>query len=80
MDFIYDESLTRTEALAAYGREWQPAPRVEVVDLAHARNRVLAEDLTVKYNLPVVRSSRMDGVAVRSSDFTICLPVTSAWV
>ena len=80
MDFIYDESLTRTEALAAYGREWQPAPRVEVVDLAHARNRVLAEDLTVKYNLPVVRSSRMDGVAVRSSDFTNGMPDTSAWV
>lgn len=80
MDFVYDESLTRADALAAYAEKWQPAPRVEVVDLAHARGRVLAEDLTVKYNLPVVRSSQMDGVAVRSADFANGMPDTSSWV
>lgn len=80
MDFVYDESLSRADALAAYAEKWMPAPAVEVVSLAQARGRVLAEDLVVKYNLPVVRSSQMDGVAVRSADFAAGLPDTSGWV
>jgi molybdopterin molybdotransferase len=80
MDFVFEESLTRTQALANYAQEWKPEPRIEVVDLAHARGRVLAEDLHVKYDLPVVRSSRMDGVAVRSADFADGIPDTSNWV
>ena len=80
MDFNYDDALTRAQALENYRQVWKPEPRVEVVSLAQARGRVLAEDLHVQYDLPVVRSSRMDGVAVRSADFANGVPDTSAWV
>ncbi len=80
MQFVYEEALTRADALQAFRDRWTPEPAVETVDLAHAFGRTLAEDLTVQYNLPVVRSSQMDGVAVRSADFAVDVPDTSAWV
>lgn len=79
MEFVYEESVTRADAVQAYANLWKPEPRVETVSLDRAFGRVLAEDLTVKYSIPVVRSSRMDGVAVRSADFAAGMPDTSSW-
>ncbi len=59
---------------------WNPAPQVEEVPLLQASGRVLAEDQFAQYNLPVVRASTMDGIAVRSALFAEGIPDTSAWV
>lgn len=79
MEFVHEEALTRAEALEAYRRLWTPEPPVEVVGLDEAVGRVLAEGLSARYDLPVVRASQMDGVAVRSRDFAEGLPDTSGW-
>ena len=80
MKFEYDRSVTRGEALALLKEHWQPAPAVCEAPLAEAFGRVLAHDVFAIHSLPIVRSSRCDGIAVRSADFADGLPDTSAWV
>jgi molybdopterin molybdotransferase len=42
----------------------------EEIDLQHAANRVLAQDVIARSDLPPFTNSSMDGFAVRSQDFT----------
>lgn len=79
MKFEYDRSLTRTEALENLTRIWEPHPNSETVPLFEAFGRVTAEEIRALHSLPVVRSSRCDGIAVRSSDFVSGTPDTSLW-
>jgi len=58
---------------------WQPKAVIEQIPLAEAKGRILAEDIFAKYNLPVVRASTMDGVAVKSEAFADGMPDTSGW-
>lgn len=60
---------TKQEALQKLFDRWTPQQQSETVPLAQALNRVLAEDLRARYNIPVVRASAMDGVAVNAADF-----------
>lgn len=80
MKFDYDEALTREQALEEFRARWTPDPCVETVPLDQAFGRVCADDITALFSLPVCRSSRRDGVAVRSADFADGLPDTSSWV
>lgn len=58
---------------------WQPETKTEEVPVYEAAGRVAAEDMFAKYNQPVVRASRMDGVAVNSERFAGGMPDTSGW-
>ena len=53
--------------------------RTEVVPLLCAVGRVAAEDIAAQTVLPKLPVSRMDGIAVRFSDFAGKMPDTSAW-
>lgn len=53
--------------------------QIETIMVEDAIGRVLAEDVYAVHNIPVVRASAMDGIAVRSSDFSAGLPNTEKW-
>ena len=73
--------LTKKEdALAMLFERWAPARRTETVPLSEAAGRVLAEDQLADWNIPVVRASAMDGIAVRADRFRNGVPDTSGWV
>jgi len=48
----------------------RPRPRVETVDLLHAHDRVLAEDLHADRDFPPFPRSTRDGFAVRAADLS----------
>lgn len=77
--FEYEKSMTREAALEGLVEQWKPSPAREFVPLDQAFGRVLAQDAIAQVALPVVRSSRMDGIAVRSEDFAQGAPDTSMW-
>lgn len=79
MKFVYEESVTRAEGLQALCERWTPAPREETLMLSEAFGRVSAHEVSALYSLPVKRSSKRDGIAVRSADFADGMPDTSAW-
>jgi molybdopterin molybdotransferase/putative molybdopterin biosynthesis protein len=72
--------ISKEEALRRVFAAWTPQLQTETVALADAAGRVLAQDLTAQYNIPVVRASAMDGVAIRYADVADGLPDTTAWV
>lgn len=74
-----EQLIRKEEALNRLFEKWQPALQTEIIPLAQAGGRVLAQDILAQYNLPVVRASRMDGIAVRSKDFAEGKPDTSHW-
>lgn len=80
MKFEYDQSATRSDALQELCRLWNPKVATRVVKLDDALGCVTAEDVFALYSLPVKRSSRCDGIAVRSADFAEGMPDTSTWV
>lgn len=71
--------ISKQDALALLFSHWTPKPAPEVVPLAEAAGRILAEDQFANYNLPVVRASTMDGIAVHSEAFADGMPDTSGW-
>lgn len=74
-----EQNLSKEEILEKLFREWQPVAETEIVTLEESYGRVLAEDQTAQYDLPVVRASSMDGVAVKSEYFRDGIPDTSSW-
>lgn len=79
MKFDYEKSLTRSDALEGILAQWSFSPKTTIVPLEEAYQRVLAEDVYALHSLPVVRSSRCDGIAVRSADFAQGMPATNTW-
>ncbi|MCC8077149.1 MAG: molybdopterin molybdotransferase MoeA [Oscillospiraceae bacterium] len=71
--------ISKADALALLFSRWTPTPETEQIPVADCVGRVLAKDVTAQYNLPVVRASMMDGVAVKSEYFANDLPDTAAW-
>lgn len=71
--------ISREEALARLFARWTPEQEAETVPLADAAGRVLAQDMTAAYDIPVCRASAMDGIAVKSDRFADGLPDTSDW-
>ena len=78
--FDYEKSISREGALREMTELWDVRPEAEIVPLDQAFGRVLAEDAVAQFSLPPVRSSRRDGIAVRSADFADGMPDTSTWV
>ncbi len=71
---------TRAEVLSLIFSKWQPNIQTETVKIETSQNRVIAKQYYAVNNIPVVRSSCMDGVAVRSERFTHGMPDASNWV
>ncbi|MCD7844481.1 MAG: molybdopterin molybdotransferase MoeA [Oscillospiraceae bacterium] len=59
----------KMEAQALLLDAWTLTAEEETLPLAQCRGRVLARDVFAQYNIPVVRASAMDGVAVNAADF-----------
>ena len=60
---------TKEEVLGSMYSKWTPQRASEKVSIDDCLGRILAEDVYAEYNIPVVRSSAMDGIAVKSSAF-----------
>ncbi len=71
--------IPKEEALSRILSAWMPTREMETVPLSEAAGRVLFEDQYANYNLPVVRASQMDGIAVKSAQFTEGIPDSSGW-
>ncbi|MDR1068139.1 MAG: molybdopterin molybdotransferase MoeA [Clostridiales Family XIII bacterium] len=76
---ILENSPTRGEVLAKLFAVWQAPVRTEFVSTKDAIGRVLAADAVSLIDDPVVRASKMDGVAVKSEAFKAGIPDASAW-
>lgn len=75
-----DEKLPhKEEILEKVFAAWSPRPEMEIVSLPDAAGRVLAEDLTAMYNIPVVRASAMDGIAICAASVQNGIPDTTLW-
>lgn len=74
-----DKLIRKEDALELLFSKWEPKRQTERVSVTQAAGRILAEDIFAAYNLPVVRASRMDGIAVHSSVFANGKPDTSGW-
>lgn len=72
--------ISKEEALERIFSNWNPKGEWENVQIQDAAGRILAEDQYSLCNLPVVRASTMDGIAVQSVRFENGTPDTSNWV
>ena len=71
---------TKNELLSEFFAHWHsPSPRTEKIKTGDSCGRVLAKDFFALCDNPVFRSSMMDGVAVKSSEFTAGAPDASLW-
>lgn len=70
---------SKNEVLEKLYAEIDREVQIETIMVEDASGRVLAEDVYAVHNIPVVRASAMDGIAVRSSDFSAGLPNTEKW-
>lgn len=80
MIFDMDQALTRADALKNLREGWSAPSSIETVALDKAYGRVLAEDAIAACSFPLVRSSKRDGIAVKSVDFSEGAPDGSTWV
>lgn len=79
MKFDIENALSRPEALEAIISRWTPQRETETVPIERSLGRVLAQDCHAQHSLPVHRTSAVDGIAVRSSDFEEGAPNTALW-
>jgi molybdopterin molybdotransferase/putative molybdopterin biosynthesis protein len=75
----FSSLISKQSALALVFSKWTPTQQTELAPLSKALGRVLAEDQFAGYDLPVVRASTMDGVAVQSQRFAGGMPDTTGW-
>lgn len=74
------KALSRAEITKLMIEAWQPEQKEECISLTEAEGRILSRDAVAVHSLPVVRSSAMDGIAVRSADFADgTMPDTENW-
>lgn len=70
---------TRQAVLQRLFAQWTPPVQTEMVATDAALHRVLAQDYPACYDIPVVRASAMDGVAVCAARFADGVPDTGNW-
>lgn len=71
---------SREEVYRRLDENWPLARATETVPVTEACGRIPAKDVTAVVNIPLVRASVRDGVAVDSARFAGGIPDTSAWV
>lgn len=74
-----ESSWAPQRALDAVMERWPNLMPTERIPVAQAAGSVVAEDVSAQVNVPMVRASAMDGIAVQSSRFADGLPDTSSW-
>lgn len=74
------EPVSREEALEIILNKWNINVKGEEVDLREAVNHVTTKDIYSINTLPVVRSSKADGIAVKSESFINGYPNTNEWI
>lgn len=79
MDIAMYENLTADEALDLLFSRWNPVREEEEVPLWDALGRVLSREYRAKYDIPVVRASAMDGIAVPGDVFRGGTPDMARW-
>ena len=79
MKFDYDNAASREDSLKEMCSLWQCEAKTELIELSKAYGRVTAEPIIAQYDLPVKRSSKRDGIAVRAADFAHGVPNTEGW-
>ena len=70
---------TKKEAVKMLFKKWNIQTETEIVSIDDSVNRISAEKVYSVNTLPVVRSSKMDGVATNSKYFKNGMPNTSKW-
>ncbi len=80
MNFRTELAVTRAEALELLYENWDITPQTEFIFLTQALGRVTAKPYYSCNTLPVCRASMVDGIAVRSGDFSGGIPDTSEWL
>ena len=80
MKFNAEKAVTRKDALRLMKENWKFNPETEIVGLNECIGRVTANDVRSVTTIPVVRASKRDGIAVRSSDFEKGMPDTAGWI
>ncbi|MDR3052602.1 MAG: molybdopterin molybdotransferase MoeA [Coriobacteriales bacterium] len=63
------DDYTRQQVLDRLFAEWTPKPQTITAAVDNAVGYITAADVYSRVTQPVVRASRMDGIAVRSADF-----------
>ena len=71
---------TKSDVLERLFNCWQAKPQIENIPVDEALGRVTATALFSQHSLPVVRASRMDGIAVDARHFMRGDPDTSGWI
>lgn len=72
--------ISKEMALDLLFNNWKAVPRTETIKTQDAKGRVLKKDAVSIYNIPVVRASAMDGVAIKYENVRNGLPDTGKWV
>ena len=75
---------SKQDALSVLYEIWDRPVKTETIDIEQCAGRILAEDVYAASQIPVVRASGMDGIAVDSKAFydekgSFRMPDTSAW-
>lgn len=74
------ENISIEEAFILFKERWPERMDKERISLSKVKNRVLAEEYNAFCDIPLVRSSMMDGVAVKSKYWEFGYPDTKNWV
>ena len=70
---------SRQEILDGFMEKCTFKPRTELIPIREALGRVSAAEVRAAHTIPDCLASRMDGIAVRGSDFENGIPDTSTW-
>lgn len=71
---------TKEEALYMFLKLWNPEVEKEIISIRDAQGRITSVNVYSKNTLPICRSSKLDGIAVRFSDFENGMPDISNWL
>lgn len=70
---------SKKEVLDKLYCEWKPEIRTETIAVENALGRIAAEEIRSVHNIPVVRASSMDGIAVRAAELEAGNADTKNW-
>ncbi len=76
---MFEDHTSKKEAMELMRGAWKPVRGTETVGIDEANGRFAAEDIRAKYNIPVVRSSGMDGICVNFDLLEDGIPDASGW-
>lgn len=73
------KDISMEDAIELFREKWPKQMETEKISISEAKDRVLAEDYYGRCDIPVVRCSMMDGIAVKSEYWKVGNPNTDEW-